>query len=98
MTRVLFWADPRVKPADLAGGSAVFKLTAESHIDAVQAPRGSGPRVGPKNTNISTSCLPRADAPIICHHSVQNNHQAVPLATRTKAYSSVTRIPYLLKP
>ena len=45
MTRELFWADPRVKPADLAGGSAFFKLTAESHIDAVQAPRGPDPRV-----------------------------------------------------
>ena len=45
MTRELFWADPRVKPADLAGGSAFFKLTAESHVDAVQASRGSGPRV-----------------------------------------------------
>ena len=98
MTRELFWADPRVKPADLAGGSAFFKLTAESHIDTAQAPRGSGPRVRQSNTNISASCLPRADAPIICHHSVQNNHQAVPLATRTKAYSSVKRIPYLLKP
>ena len=45
MTRELFWADPRVKPADLDGGSAFFKLAAESHVDAVQAPRGSGPRV-----------------------------------------------------
>ena len=45
MIRELFRADPRVKPADLAGGSAFFKLTAESHVDAVQAPRGSGPRV-----------------------------------------------------
>ena len=98
MTRELFWADPRVKPADLAGGFALFKLTAERHIDAVQAPRGSGPRVRQKNTNISASCLPRADAPIICHQTVKNNYQAVPLATRTKAYSSVTRIPYLLKP
>ena len=35
MTRELLWADPRVKPADLAGGSAIFKLTAESHVDAV---------------------------------------------------------------
>ena len=35
MTRELFWADPRVKPADLAGGSAFFKLTAEGHVDAV---------------------------------------------------------------
>ena len=93
MTRRLFWADPRVKPADLASGSAFFKLTAESHIDAVQAPCGSGPRVRQQNTNISASCLPRADAPIVCHYSVQNNHQAAPLATRTKAYSSVTRIP-----
>ena len=98
MTRELFWAEPRVKPADLAGGSAFFKLTAESHVDAVQAPCGSGPRARQKNTNISASCLPRADAPIICHHSLQNNHQAVPLANRTKAYSSVKRIPYLLKP
>ena len=31
MTRELFWADPRVKPADVARGSAFFKLTAESH-------------------------------------------------------------------
>ena len=31
MTRELFWADPRVKPADLARGSAFFKLTAEGH-------------------------------------------------------------------
>ena len=31
MTRELFWADPRVKPADLAHESAFFKLTAESH-------------------------------------------------------------------
>ena len=45
MTRELFQADPRVKPADLAGGSAFFKLAAESHIDAAQAPRGSRPRV-----------------------------------------------------
>ena len=45
MTRELIWAHPRVKPAYLAGGSAFFKLTAESHVDAVQAPRGSGPRV-----------------------------------------------------
>ena len=29
---------------------------------------------------------------------MHNDHQAVPLATRSKAYSSVTRIPYLLKP
>ena len=35
MTRELCWADPRVKPADLAGGSAFFKLTDESHVDAV---------------------------------------------------------------
>ena len=35
MTRELFWADPRVQPADLAGGSAFFKLTGESHVDAV---------------------------------------------------------------
>ena len=31
MTRELFWADPRVKPADLARGSTFFKITAESH-------------------------------------------------------------------
>ena len=35
MTRELFWAEPRVQPADLAGGSAFFKLTGESHVDAV---------------------------------------------------------------
>ena len=64
----------------------------------MQAPCGSDPRIRKYNTNLSASCLSRADAPIICHHSVQNNHQAVPLATRTKAYSSVTRISYRLKP
>ena len=31
MTRELFSADPRVKPADLARGSTYFKLTAEGH-------------------------------------------------------------------
>ena len=31
MTRELFSADPRVKPTDLARGSAFFKLTAEGH-------------------------------------------------------------------
>ena len=35
MTRELFWADPRVQPADLADGSAFFKLAGESHVDAV---------------------------------------------------------------
>ena len=35
MTRELFWADPRVQSADLAGGSAFFKLTGESHVEAV---------------------------------------------------------------
>ena len=41
MTRELFSADPRVKPADLARGSAFFKLTAEGHC------RAGAPRVGP---------------------------------------------------
>ena len=42
MTRELFSADPRVKPADLARGSAVVKLaTAEDHC------RAGAPRVGP---------------------------------------------------
>ena len=38
MTREMFSADPRVKPADLARGSAIFKLTAEDHC-RVGAPR-----------------------------------------------------------
>ena len=97
MTRKLFSADPRVKPADLARGSALFKLITAEGI-AVQAPRGSDPLIRKYNSNLSASCLSRADAPIICHHSAQNKHQAVPLATRTKAYSSVTRLPYRLKP
>ena len=41
MTRELFSGDPRVKPADLARGSAFFKLTAEGHC------RADAPRVGP---------------------------------------------------
>ena len=45
MTREVVWADPRVKPADLAGGSAFLKLTAESHVDAVQTPRGSANKI-----------------------------------------------------
>ena len=79
MTREVFWADPRVKPA-----GPPFSNLQLRDIDAVQAPRGSGPRVRKYITNISASCLPRADAPIIqCHHSMQNNHQAV----RTPSYS-----------
>ena len=31
MTSELLWADPRVKPADLARGSAYLKPTAASH-------------------------------------------------------------------
>ena len=38
MTRELCSADPRVKPVDLARGSALFKLTAEGHC-RVGAPR-----------------------------------------------------------
>ena len=35
MTRELFSPDPRVKPADLARGSAIFELiTAEGHCRA----------------------------------------------------------------
>ena len=40
MTRELFSADLRFKPADLASGSAFFKLTAEGHC------RAGAPRVG----------------------------------------------------
>ena len=88
MTRELFWG----WPADLARGSAFFQLLQLRVIDIVQTPRGSSPRSRKYNSNISASCLPRADAPIICQYSVQNNHQPVPLATRTKAYRSVTQI------
>ena len=92
MTREVFLADLRVNPAGLTRGSAFFKLTAvEDHC------RAGAPRVRPsdplvKNTKLTAFCPSRADAPIIRHRSVQNNHQAVPLATRTKAYS-VTQIP-----
>ena len=44
MTRELFSADPRVKPADLARGSAIFNLLQLRAI-AVQASRGSDPRI-----------------------------------------------------
>ena len=43
MTRELFSADARVKPADLARGSAFFKNLELREI-AVQAPHGSDPR------------------------------------------------------
>ena len=43
MTRELFSADPRVKPADLARGSAFSNL--QLRAVAVQAPRGSDPRI-----------------------------------------------------
>ena len=40
----VFWGDPRVKPADLARGSAFFKLTAEGHR------RAGAPRVRPADS------------------------------------------------
>ena len=67
MTRELFSADPRVKHADLARGSAFFKVTAEGRC------RAGAPRVGPAdtcNTKLTASCLSRADAPIMSSQRV----------------------------
>ena len=85
MTRELFWTDPRVKPADLAGGSALFKLTAESHSDAAQAPRvgPAGPPIKYKHFHFLPSSCRCSD-----HMSSQRAEQS-PGSTPSYSYQGI---------
>ena len=69
MTRELFVADPWVKPADLSGGTAFFKLTGEGRSRTGRRLAGPIHRFV-NHTKLTASCLSRADAPLSRNDSI----------------------------